>query len=291
MKERTAAVIATFQRHLKQAEAKLAQSMQENVDLRIQIKQLLNPSRQSGGNGNGNGGIGGNGEVSNAALEKQFNIVYQNLTNEIQDLKKQLLSSRNREREKEILLAEKRLSNITTPPAIPPAGIMSSLGELSMPALNMNSFVGGKTAMSPPPSSTRRSQSIRDRSLAAGGVGVGVGAPESQQPQIVYVEKIVEKSSDNPALKAQLEQSEQRAAQLASRQITLEEELKAYQNYMKEILPQYQRLMKDKGKAGTKHHHHADSSAATSSSTTTTTAAAAQAANNKEVLKLPSLQR
>lgn len=265
MKERTAAVIATFQRHLKQAETKLAQSMQENVDLRIQIKQLLNPSRQSGGNGNGNG------EVSNAALEKQFNLVYQNLTNEIQDLKKQLLASRNKEREKEMYLAEKRLSNIT-PPAAP---IMSSLGELSMPALSMNSLVGGKTALSPPPSSTRRGLSIRDRALAA--------APESQ-PQIVYVEKVVEKSSDNPALKAQLEQSEQRAAQLASRQITLEEELKAYQNYMKEILPQYQKLMKDKGRAAAKHQ--ADASG---SSTATTAATAAQPA--KEVLKLPSLQR
>lgn len=265
MKERIAAVITTFKRNLQDTESRLAHVLQENVDLRIQIKQLLNPSRQ-GANAAPAAVPVAQGEGTAPVLEQQaqqYSIMYQNLTKEIQDLRKELVASRAREREKDMKVERlerqesTRLSSRSA--AGTPISAVRSLGELNMPVHRVPSAPssiadGGRKGaeMETSPLAAARSKTeLKD-----------IAGPVSQSAV----------TQQDTALKAQLIASEQRAAEMSVRQVQLEEELKAYQNYMKEILPQYQRMLKDRGRSGELRPSNASRAAA------------------KEILKLPSLQ-
>lgn len=315
--ERLAAVMATFRRNLQAAETKLAQSMQENVDLRIQIKQLLNPSRQQAeARKESAEDTKGTGVAYAAALEaqtnqlsEQYRIMYQNFTGEILDLKKQLLASRAREREKE--KAEKIPSRVSTSRSAvgtPVAALSTLTGDIPTASLPQRApSAPSSVEAAVVPIATSRSTKALELPIgpeASPGAGTGMGrksfanlfsatdfVPSAQSmapavappPQVVYVDRIVEVErkavkEDASALKQQLMASEQRAAQMASRQIGLEEELKAYQAYMKEVLPQYQRMLQKENKPRV--------DGASSSKPSAASMAAA-----KEILKLPSLNR
>lgn len=289
--ERMSFILATYQRNLEVSESKLAAAQQENVDLHIQINQLIQNNMKNALNpqptavsslppitestptitaatnntqqADNNAAITKMNEEQQQAQQQRDQkqaAMYEMLTSEIQDLKRQLLGSRAANRnqlpahsvdeivssdlaalendpETEMFAASRK--HKPTPPTTPQkkdsSGDQKSAGDSS----------SGETPAVPP---VRRKSSAAAAAVAASVSQVNQ-APHPQHQQLQqeieecrqYIKQL--ESNANNAMSQHLRIAESKALAMSTRASALEEELKSYQQYMRNVVPQYKKQL------------------------------------------------
>ncbi len=272
--ERMSFVLATYQRNLEVSESKLAAAQQENVDLHIQISQLV----QSGGKSNAAPSSSEAQQqppqsvvteavkspvarsADSLAEDQQRDskqlAMYETLTSEIQDLKRQLLGSRAG-RFGDRLKAAVDSSGLDDMPAVSDSGLFPET-EISGAALS--------AALKPtPPGTPSKAVALKGDSADSGATGRRQSGtvvtttsttlseqPSSASPQQVLLQQQVEEcrayikqleGDASGAMSQHLRIAESRALAMSTKCAALEEELRSYQQYMRNVVPQYKKQL------------------------------------------------
>ena len=321
--ERMSLILATYQRNLEVTERKLVASQQENIDLHIQIKQLIQNSsklqsqiKELSASGKIQGDeINGSRAVSpiskplidaNKQLQeeqqKQYTSMYAALTEQIKELKEQMRGT--------------ALSPVPTSGPVQSTGPVKAADpntEPAVPEVTLDSHIAGPDGSKPGSKQGSRREEARDDATgeelgltAAGALGskqssgklghlsraltpaAAVGSTPPRRPSappgttldssIVTKPAVSEPSKPRPptpaedlssvpnphafktmaeclhhiaaleanthqALSLQLQKAQQRSTDLTLRNAALEEELKSYQAYMRDVVPQYKKQL------------------------------------------------
>jgi hypothetical protein len=255
-KEKIAAIINTYQRNLQISEKKNAKLQQEYIDLQIQINELLSKQAKRV-NDQSSIAVVGKSNSNNAALppssavgdspeteslipeiiltnpnpnNSDNNPLYVNLTKEIQELKNLLLHN-------EVFTQKNKSSEVQGEKGVsrkPSSQLVEVLKEV------MSGRNSGRQTPQRPSSGKESSESLPAISaLQSRPLSAKMKSIESNQQQ-----PAPSVQHDTFYFKNQLLVAEEKLVHMTSKQTALEEELKAYQNYMKEIIPQYQKQIK-----------------------------------------------
>jgi len=220
--ERLSLILATYQRNLELTERKLAASQQENIDLQVQLHQLMQ-SAKGGGVLSGPSNLHMNPiseELNPESVSSQQALLLQEnhknqamftaLTEQIRELKQQMLHSKN------------------TPPS-------SSLSSSSLAAVGPTSTIINDGNID-----------IKDKSeKPKPAIGKAMSNPygfESMAECLEYISEL-EGEHGRRALSLQLQAAQERAIELSMRNMSLEEELLAYRQYMKQIVAKHKTEM------------------------------------------------
>ncbi|RYH26681.1 hypothetical protein EON65_14245 [archaeon] len=131
MKERIAAVIGTYQHSLQLTENKLAHAMQENMELKVKVKQLLssNPASMSKISRHDTESHTAKPEAvtdfqykqaidqQTSQLTQQYKVMYENLSKEIFALKNELVTTKQREQSLQQALSRGQSQNVSRVPS------------------------------------------------------------------------------------------------------------------------------------------------------------------------------
>lgn len=293
MKERIAAVIGTYQHSLQQTENKLAHAMQENMELKVQVKQLLssNPgsmskqARQDTDTHSVKSEAVTDAQYKQALdqqttqLTQQYKVMYENFSKEILALKNELVTTKQREQSLQQALSRGQSQNVSRVPsaagepglgldvepvkdAAPSSRAQAIIADVlekkySVPMLTLPSVRNDVIIESQRQQQQQQQQealSSQTPQVQPVNTAAVNPPPEHHHHQAhhhhnaqhaVVVKKLEEEKQQ---LRTQLLLSEQRAAQMSAQQVSLQEELAAYQTYMKDILPQYQRMLQQQKK-------------------------------------------
>lgn len=213
--ERLSLILATYQRNLELTEKKLAASKQESIDLQVQLNQLMRtgmmmvPPKGMAPSGLHMNPISEELNPESAVALGQENsrnqaIMFAALTEQIKELKQQMLSKS------------------TPPPSV-------------------------EVAIAPPSSS-----SVISNKSSAGNSKVGIDKPklaigkamnnsygfETMDECLEYISEL-EGENGRKALSMQLQAAQERVIELNMRNMSLEEELLSYRQYMKQIVAKH----------------------------------------------------
>lgn len=315
--ERMSLILATYQRNLEVTERKLVASQQENIDLHIQIKQLIQNSSKlqsqikelsasgkiQGDESNGSRAVSPISKPlmdANQQLQeeqqKQYTAMYAALTEQIKELKEQM-----------------RGTALSPVPTSGPVKVADPSTEPAVPEVTLDSHIAGPDGSKPGSKQGSRREEARDDATgedvgltAAGGLGskqssgklghlsraltpaAAVGSTPPRRPSgppgttldssTVTKPAVSEPSKPRPptpaedlssvpnphafktmaeclhhiaaleanthqALSLQLQKAQQRSTDLTLRNAALEEELKSYQAYMRDVVPQYKKQL------------------------------------------------
>lgn len=271
--QRTATLLTAYQQRLREAEQRSAHWQRENVALQVQIQQLLSrrpPQLQAGQAVDDDGTEDPSSASSAAAQEQQLKLqlqqqqqqllqqsamnasndkvqgVVEALASEIRDLRRQLLESQQRRKVLENLLpplsaasADVTSSAANREPSLPLIPLEPSAEEAALkPLTPMPDITSGDSAALLP------TQQLKPPPSPALPVSTAlVSEPTILRTEAPLVARPPPVSSTVQQLRGQLEAAEKRAALLDAQQTLLEEELRAYKQYMAGIVPQYQRKL------------------------------------------------
>lgn len=217
--ERLSLILATYQRNLELTERKLAASKQESIDLQVQLNQLMRagmvmvpPKGMMGPSGLHMNPISEelNPESSSAASalgqENSRNqaAMFAALTEQIKELKQQMMSK-----------------STPQPTAAAAAPQSSSSSVVSNESSTGNSKVG-----------------VDKPKLAIGKVMSNSYGFETMEECLEYISEL-EGENGRKALSMQLQAAQERVIELNMRNMSLEEELLSYRQYMKQIVAKH----------------------------------------------------
>jgi peptidoglycan hydrolase CwlO-like protein len=198
-------------------------------------------------------------------------VLYQNLSNEIKELKILFLQFENNSNNANTSAAQLKNPLMSRKPS---SALIEALRDVLTPgqtsARQSAGFPPGQVTPKPPLSpASAVENAIASRHLSRASLKSGASAPkaipeeEKDQERESFlnlpsikpstpttkiedgIEEIPRKVEKDPnQLKHQLIQAEEKIVSLQSKQMSLEEELKSYQNYMRDIIPQYQKQIK-----------------------------------------------
>ena len=213
--ERLSLILATYQRNLELTERKLAASKQESIDLQVQLNQLMRagmmvPSKGIAPSGLHMNPISEELNPESAATLGQENsrnqaIMFAALTEQIKELKQQMLSK-------------------STPPP--------SLEVAVAPSSSSSSVISNKS------SAGNSKIGIDKPKLAIGKVMNNSYGFETMDECLEYISEL-EGENGRKALSMQLQAAQERVIELNMRNMSLEEELLSYRQYMKQIVAKH----------------------------------------------------
>ena len=212
--ERLSLILATYQRNLELTERKLAASKQESIDLQVQLNQLMRAGMMVPSKGIAPSGLHMNpiseelNPESAAALGQENSrnqaIMFAALTEQIKELKQQMLSKS------------------TPPPSL----------EVAVAPLSLSSVISNKS------SAGNSKIGIDKPKLAIGKVMNNSYGFETMDECLEYISEL-EGENGRKALSMQLQAAQERVIELNMRNMSLEEELLSYRQYMKQIVAKH----------------------------------------------------
>lgn len=222
--EKLAAIISTYQKQVQIGEEKIVQLQHENITLSVEIQQLHNTLHTS---------TASTATVPNATAtgkgdRKESHELYQQLTNEIRELKQQLV--------------------LTQRQGLPISGDIGKPSSL-MPSLSTNQLLALKgRSQTTTPAKSVAGMMMEPATIVS---DLSPRVPISPHPKVAAAPPAVitpvppPKLNNNiEELRLQLVQVETQLVQSHAKQSAVEEELLSYQKYMKDVIPQYQKKIK-----------------------------------------------
>ena len=266
-------ILATYQRNLEITEKKLVSSEQENIDLHIQLKQLIQNSSKlqhqikeitSAANAPlptitrppaavVAPEVSTERPASDAAVEKaqeqqqQYTAMYAMLSEQIKELKMQMMnknslvssdSTASVEAPTAVLISSRK----PTPPVTPARKLSVANAESQVeksPSLESAGKVGVGT------NTSRTTLDLRPPTP----ISIAEQFSQAENPHgfksmaecLQHISAL--EANSHQALTTQLQKSQQRSMELSMRNTALEEELSSYQAYMRDVVPQYKKQL------------------------------------------------
>lgn len=304
-KEKIAAIINTYQRNLQTSEKKNVKLQQDIIDLKVQINQLLTkqhsnntpqPAVKKEGDDQPETAVPESIDINRSlpVSASNNNAMYESLASEIRELKQLLLQhdnvSGNRDKNplaslsrrpssqlievlKDVISGKNSGKATPQPPSIPKDTVIGGLASGRATASSLKPLEEEDSLLKP----TAGKESLLP--LKEGDI-IQLPVVASTAPTQPVFAAPPQKAEHPSHLKVQLIEAEEKVAQLSSKQVALEEELRSYQNYMKEIIPQYQKQIK----ALQQKQKQAQQKAQAATATTTSAA-------DDAVIKLPAISK
>eukprot|EP01038_Epipyxis_sp_PR26KG_P004274 gene4274-6053_t len=260
--ERMSFLVETYQHNLELTEQKMVALQQENIDLHIKFQQLIQSNNQIQSN-NMNNEVKPTQQLPfhdqkriSLSEEKQV-AMYEQLTKQIQDLTNQLFQQSNANNQN----SSKMISNV---PLLNLPNKSNSRRNSNVEIIQANNFDDNSISLNSPmlnddnnsmieisPISRKPTTAnpilpniLKNETPRSPRSHPGINQKEGRMTHdecFAYIHAL-EKNA-NSAMMHHLRAIEERAAQLVMKNSSLEEELKSYQNYMRDVIPQYKKQL------------------------------------------------
>lgn len=242
VQQRTAALLAAYQAKLRQSEGRAAHWQRESVALQEQVGALLRRLSGAGaGAGSGVGDAAPDDAANAARLETQAvaSAQVQSLVAEVRDLRRQLLGSQQQRTQLEAFaqLLDRRAPAMQAPLDADFVGLEASVGAPQRPPSRPPSAAVAGGSRRPSTAGADFSAQPEPETVAA---PPALLPPPTQSPQPLPPQT---QTQTQQALQRDLQAAQARNLELSSRATQLAEELRSYQAYMRDVLPQYQRKL------------------------------------------------
>eukprot|EP01033_Poteriospumella_lacustris_P010889 gene10889-7746_t len=244
VQQRTAALLAAYQAKLRQSEARAAHWQRESVALQEQVGALL---RRLSGAGAGVGDAASDADAASVArveASAQASAQVESLVAEVRDLRRQLLGSQQQRSQLEAFaqLLDRRAPPMQSPLDGETVAVDAPVGAPQRPLSRPPSaaVAGGSRRPSARP---EPDAAVSPPELPAQSPQPPTTQPPPLQPPSQLPPPTQTQTQTQQALQRDLQAAQARNLELSSRATQLAEELRSYQAYMRDVLPQYQRKL------------------------------------------------